>query len=48
MRYVDLALAAFWVVVLYRIVLLWWPWDWKGNRKEIKLTRGRRDWEDDD
>lgn len=24
---------------------LFWPWDWRGKRRAVKLKRGRRPWE---
>jgi hypothetical protein len=32
---------------LWLVVREWWPWDWRGRRKDIKLNTRQNDWDDD-
>jgi hypothetical protein len=49
MMYVIYGVAAFYTVLAWRfLVIPFWPWDWKGTRKEIKLKGRNHDWHDDD
>lgn len=43
---VAAAVATLVAVPFWLIVLEWWPWDWRGKRREIKLNTRHNDWDD--
>lgn len=47
MIYLEWAAIALWSTLLWWFfVLPVWPWDWRGQRKDVEVRGRPRDWDD--